>query len=87
MDDLLRQVLKDVEDQILKGKGKERHGPQGNLGEQVWYHICDLHGNTDWCLGQAIKKIHEHTRTPAPDRELLQAASYVALAILWRRAR
>jgi hypothetical protein len=85
VDELLREVLHDVEDQILKGKGKERHGPHGNLGSQPWKTISDHLGSDGFLRGQILKKVMEAPYAPDYEAEMLGAACYCALAILWRR--
>ena len=85
VEQLFREVLDDVARQVLEGKGKERHGPHGSLIHQPW-HAISRHLQSDAFLrGQAMKKLMEAPHAPDYEAELIGAACYCALAILWRR--
>ena len=88
-------VLLDVSNQVLRGKGEERHGRGREFGEQPTFKILDLVG-AGYAAGQAIKKIEEARGLVEADRlnagqnaerELLGAIGYLAMLVAWQRSR
>lgn len=87
-EELLRKVLEDAFQQVISGKGAERHGGE-DLLDQPWRWIADAFGE-GFLVGQAVKKAHEASQatTWAQDRwerEMLGAIAYLSLAVLRRR--
>jgi len=86
--ELLKEVLDAALQQVVTGKGMERHGGE-DLLNQPWRWIADAFGE-GFLVGQAVKKAHEanNAHTWAQDRwerEMLGAISYLSLAVLRRR--
>ena len=82
---LLQEVLDAALQQVVSGKGMERHGGE-DLLTQPWRWISDAAGE-GFLMGQALKKTQEATRMPADrfEREVLGAIAYLAFAVLKRR--
>jgi len=83
--ELLKEVLDAALQQVVTGKGMERHGGE-DLLNQPWRWISDAAGE-GFLLGQALKKTQEAARMPSDrfERELLGAIAYLGFAILKRR--
>lgn len=86
--ELLKEVLDAALQQVVTGKGMERHGGE-DLLNQPWRWIADAFGE-GFLVGQAVKKAHEahNAHTWAQDRwerEMLGAIAYLSLAVLKRR--
>lgn len=80
-------VLNRVRDQVLSGKGRERHGHENKLADQPWVAITNNVGD-GFLIGQALKKLMElrsfpmHHQHGAWMREALGAIGYIAFAIM-----
>lgn len=83
--ELLKDVLDAALQQVVSGKGMERHGGE-DLLNQPWRWISDAAGE-GFLLGQALKKTQEAARMPSDrfEREILGAIAYLAFAVLKRR--
>ena len=82
---LLQEVLDAALQQVVSGKGMERHGGE-DLLTQPWRRHSDAHGE-GFLFGQAAKKGEEARKLP-PERfeqEVLGAIAYLAFAVLKRR--
>lgn len=87
-EELLRKILDEAFEQVVSGKGAERHGGD-DLLNQPWRWIADAFGE-GFLVGQAVKKAHEAHKASgwAQDRwerEMLGAIAYLSLAVLRRR--
>lgn len=83
--ELLAQVFNAALQQVVSGKGMERHGGE-DLLNQPWRWISDAAGE-GFLLGQAMKKTQEAAKMPADrfEREILGAIAYLGFAVLKRR--
>lgn len=96
------QALADAQDQVLAGKGAERHGRGRALDEQPIWRLLDLYG-PGFAAGQAAKKTEEalgmlpkgarlatreelRRQDEAVERELLGAIAYLGFLVAWIRA-
>ena len=90
--DHFEQVLLEALQQVVAGKGEERHGHGLELYAQPWMTIASQVGN-GFLTGQAIKKLMEAASTKDAEgysrnqyeRELLGAIAYTAFAIMHLR--
>lgn len=84
----LHQVFMDAIDQVVRGKGLERHGNvSGDFYGQPWAMHARLHGR-GFLTGQAAKKLGEAAsgkNGDAFEKEMLGAIVYAAMAILKER--
>ena len=80
----LRRVLLAAWNQVISGKGDERHGKGQFLDEQQWVNLARHHG-IGFLTGQAAKKLNETPGLQTKDariRELQGAIAYAAFAIM-----
>ena len=90
--DHFRSILMEAAEQVVSGKGEERHGAGADLYDQPWLHIAQAVG-TGFLSGQAIKKVMEAASmsqrgrfTGAQfEREMLGAIAYLTFAIMHKR--
>lgn len=103
MEGTVELVLQEARDQVLQGKGEQRHGRGRRFEEQATPKILDLFG-PGYAAGQAAKKVEEALGLlevqPAiakrneldeifarADRDLLGAIGYLAILAAWLRER
>lgn len=79
----LQDVLDLALDQVMEGKGAERHGNGKPFDRQPMLEIGRMVG-PGFCFGQAMKKTQEASRMEpeAAKREILGAINYLAGAYL-----
>lgn len=83
----LEDVFDKCLEQVISGKGNDRHGNGKYFLDQPWRHIADVHGD-GFLTGQAQKKLMEAQGFEDKDRwerEMFGVIVYSAMAILYRR--
>lgn len=90
----IQSVFDSVIEQIVSGKGAQRHGHGAPFFEQPWKQLADEHG-IGFLTGQAAKKLGEAQRPhwledsildeDAWEKEMLGAIAYAAMAVLYNR--
>ena len=88
----LCSVLREAVDQVVRGKGDERHGDGKPLYDQPWNSIATAVGE-GFLIGQAMKKASEAGSMMRRglftgvqyERELLGAINYLAFAVMHKR--
>lgn len=80
-------VFAEAVNQAMHGKGVRHGGAVTPFLEQPWLHYAKLHGR-GFLTGQAAKKLEEAASIKEGDafvQEMLGAAVYVAMAVLFER--
>jgi hypothetical protein len=83
----LYEVLFDVINQVVHGKGERHGGGIIPFYEQPWYHYAKLHGR-GFLTGQAAKKLEEAASLRSGEKfynEVCGAIAYAAMSILFER--